>query len=164
MIITITPDDIIKRCLWSSYRRFSLRGIPEAKVELIVKENKPISIDEELAYVIGLLKVIETDNLIHRFDSHMMEILRIKSTIQQNEVYISMRVVEMELDNFKKRFPSYWIPDSNYEKSLVELKEYVESIQAQIPDVEILEFKVKERMVKYFSSKVIKKLIKKTPS
>ena len=161
-IITITPDDIIRRCLWASYRRFSLRGTPESKIEIIVKENKPISMDEELAYVIGLLKVIETDNLIHRFDSHMMEILRIKSTIQETEVYISMRVIDMELDNFKKRFPIYWQPDSNYETSLVELKEYITKIQAQIPGVEIQEFKVKDRMVKYFSSKSVKKLIEKT--
>jgi hypothetical protein len=162
MIITLTPDDIIRRCLWTSYRRFSLRGIPEAKIEKIVKENKPISMDEEMAYVIGLLKVIETDNLIHRFDSHMMEILRIKSTIQQNEVYISMRLIEMELESFKKRFPHYWSPDTNYETSLEEMKIYIAKIQEQIPNITIHEFKVKERMVKYLSSKDVKKVIEKT--
>jgi len=162
MIITITPDDIIRRCLWTSYRRFSLRGIPESQIEKIVKENKPISMDEEMAYVIGLLKVIETDNLIHRFDSHMMEILRIKSTIQQNEVYVSMRLIEMELESFKKRFPHYWIPDTNYKKSLDDLNIYIEKIQKQSPNIAIHEFKVKERMVKYLSSKEVKKMIEKT--
>jgi len=164
MIITLTPDDIIKRCLWRAYRRFALRGIPEAEIEAIVKENKPISMDEEMAYVIGLLKVIETDNLKHRFDAHMMDILRIKSTIQQNEVYISVRVIEMELDGFKKRFPAYWAPTTNYETALEELNKYIENIQTKVPDVEIHEFKAKtqDRMVKYFSSKEIKKLIEKT--
>ncbi len=163
MIITLTPDDIIKRCLWRAYRRFALRGIPESKIIVIVKENKPISIDEEMAYVIGLLKVIETDNLKHRFDSHIMDILRIKSTIQQNEVYISVRVVEMELDGFKKRFPAYWEPTTNYETALVELNEYIQNIQAKLPEIEIHEFKVKMKdiMVKYYSSKEIKKLIEK---
>jgi len=161
MIITLTPDDIIKRCLWTSYRRFSLRGTPESEIEKIVKENKPISIDEEMAYVIGLLKVIETDNLIHRFDSHMMDVLRIKSTIQQNEVYISVRVIELELEGFKKRFPSYWEKNITYEKSLSDLIKYIEKIQEKIPELEIFEFKVKDRMVKYHSSKNIKKLIEK---
>jgi len=151
MIITLTPDDIIKRCLWRAYRRFTLRGIPEAEIEKIVKENKPISMDEDMAYVIGLLKVIETDNLKHRFDSHMMDILRIKSTIQENEVYISVRVIGMELDGFKKRFPAYWKPNTNYESALVDLNEYIEKIQEKITEVEIHEFKAKaqDRMVKY---------------
>jgi len=164
MIITLTPDDIIKRCLWRAYRRFALRGIPEAEIEEIVKDNKPISMDEEMAYVIGLLKVIETDNLKHRFDAHMMDILRIKSTIQENEVYISVRVIEMELDGFKKRFPAYWTPGTNYEKALAELNVYIENIQEKIPEIEIYEFKAKaqDRMVKYFSSKEIKKLIEKS--
>jgi hypothetical protein len=74
-----------------------------------------------------------------------------------------MRVIEMELEGFKKRFPNYWNPDSNYETSLIELKDYITRIQNQIPDVEIHEFKVKERMVKYFSSKQVKKIINKTP-
>lgn len=164
MIITLTPDDIIKRCLWRSYRRFALRGTSEAQIEEIVKENKPISMDEEMAYVIGLLKVIETDNLKHRFDSHMMDILRIKSTIQENEVYISVRVIEMELDGFKKRFPSYWSPSNNYQDALIELNAYIEYIQEKLPNIEVHEFKAKnqDRFVKYFSSKDIKKLIEKT--
>ena len=164
MIITITPDDIIRRCLWSSYRRFALRGKSESEIEKIIKENKPISMDEEMGYVIGLLKVIETDNLVHRFDSHIIDMLKIKSTIQQNEVYISVRVIEMELDGFKKRFPQYWEPEMNYERSLKELKSYIDKIQEKLPDLKIYEFKVKDRMVKYYSSKDIKKLIEKTTS
>jgi len=163
MIITLTPDDIIKRCLWRAYRRFALRGVPESQIEEIVKENKPISMDEEMAYVIGLLKVIETDNLKHRFNTHIMDVLRIKSTIQQNEVYISVRVVEMELDSFKKRFPTYWESTTNYENALVELTEHIQKIQDRLPEVEIHEFKQKtqDRMIKYYSSKDIKKIVEK---
>lgn len=162
MIITLTPNDIIKRCLWRSYKRFALRGTPESEIENIIKENKPISLDEEMAYVIGLLRVIETDNLIHRFDSHIFDILRIKSTIQEDEVCISVRVIEMEIEGFKKRFPSYWKPELNYEKALIELIKYIGLIQKKLSDIEIHEYKVKERMVKYYLSKDIKKLIEKT--
>lgn len=161
MIITITPDDIIKRCLWKAYKRFALRNVTEDEIEKIVKENKPISLDEEMAYVIGLLKVIETDNLVHKFDTHIIDILRIKSTIQNNDVFISKRIIEMEIDNYIKRFPNYWKPDKNYDKSLSDLALYIDKIKENIVNVEISEFKVKDRIVKYYSSKSIKKLIEK---
>ena len=162
MIITLTPDDIIKRCLWKSYRRFALRGLPESEIEEIVKENKPISLEEDMAYVIGLLKVIETDNLVHRFDSHILDnILRIKSTIQEDNVVISVRVIEMEFDNFIKRFPDYWEPGENFQKGLEDLEVYVSALKEKLVDIPIYEYKVKYRMVKYYLSKDIKKLIEK---
>lgn len=161
MIITLTPNDIIKRCLWTAYKKFSLRDKSESEIEKIVKEDKLISMDEEMAYVIGLLKVIETDNLTYRFNNHIIDILKIKSTIFNNDVYISVRVIETELNIFKKRFPNYWKPESDYEKGLTELNQYIERIQKSLPDVVIFEFKVKDRFVRYFSSKVIKKLIEK---
>lgn len=164
MNILITPDDIIKRCLWSSYKRFSLREFSEAEIENIVKENKPISLSEEDAYVIGLLKIIETDNLIHRFDSHMLHnILQIKSTIFNGDVYISVRLIENEIDGFRKRFPSYWNPASNYQTALQDLYDYLDKLEKSLSVFSIFEFKVKDKMVKYFQSKDIKKLIEKKP-
>lgn len=163
MIITLTPDDIIKRCLWSAYKKFSLirEGLSESDIEEVVKENKPISLSEEDAYVIGLLRVIETDNLVHRFDSHMIDILKIKSTIFNNEVYISVRLIEAEIDGFRKRFPSYWKPATNYVTAMSDLNDYLKKIEDVLPSLTIYEFKVKDKIVKYFLSKDVKKLIEK---
>jgi hypothetical protein len=169
MIITLTPDDIIKRCLWTSYRRFvknnegiHLRDLPEVEIEEIVKENKLISLSEDDAYAIGLLKVIETDNLVHRFDKHMIDILNMKSTIFNGDVYISVRLIENELDGFKKRFPSYWKPATNYQTALSNLNEYLRKIEENLPSIQIFEFKVKDKTIRYFQSKDIKKLIEKS--
>lgn len=159
MIITITPEDIIRRCLWSDYKRFTLRDKSEQEIQIMIKENKPMMLTEDDGYAIGLLKVIETDNLTHRFVVHIKDMINIKSTIFDKNVYISVRIVENELENFKKRFPDYWVADTVYEKSIKELNEFILKLQSVIKTFEIFEFKVKEKKVRYFQSKDIKKMI-----
>ena len=159
MNIVVTIEDLIKRCLWSDFKRFVLKDKSEAEIQLLVKENKPISLSENDAYAIGLLKIIETDNLVHRFMVHMKEMINIKSTIFDKNVYISVRIIENELESFKKRFPEYWVADAIYEKSIAEVIEYINKLQAMIKTFEIFEFKIKDKKVRYFSSKDIKKMI-----
>jgi hypothetical protein len=159
MIITLTVEDLIKRCLFSDYKRFVLKDKTEQEVQTLVKENKPIVLSENDAYAIGLLKIIETDNLIHRFIIHMKEMINIKSTIFDKNVYISVRIVETELENFKKRFPEYWVADHVYENSIIDLNSFINNLQEQIKTFEIYEFKVKDKKIRYFSSKDIKKMI-----
>ena len=77
MEITITPEDLIRRCVWDNYTYYILGSEKEA--ERILKENQQISITERDALIIGLLKVIETDNLIHKFNTYIFEILTNKS-------------------------------------------------------------------------------------
>ena len=89
MIITINPHDIIKRCIWSEYKRFILKDKTEDEIIKIVERNEPTVISEEDAYVIGLLKTIETTNLIHRFNLHIDDFLKIKSTINNDKVIIN---------------------------------------------------------------------------
>jgi hypothetical protein len=159
MIITVTVEDLIKRCLWSDYKRFVLKDKSEQETQNIVHENKPIVLSENDAYAIGLLKVIETDNLIHRFSVHMKEMINIKSTIFDKNVYMSVRIVENELESFKKRFPDYWASDSTYSQAISELNEHINNLQELIKTFEIFEFKIKDKKVKYFQSKDIKKMI-----
>ena len=156
MNIIVTPDDLIKRCLWSDYKRFVLKGKNEKE---IIADNKPIVLSENDGYAIGLLKVIETDNLIHRFTVHMKDMINIKSTIFDKNVYMSVRIVEIELESFKKRFPEFWIKDSVYEEPITELIEHINNLQESIKNFEIHEFKIKDREVRYYSSKDVKKLI-----
>ena len=159
MIITVTPEDLIRRCLWSDYKRFVLKDKSEQEIQILVKENKPVALTENDAYAIGLLKVIETDNLIHRFTVHMKEMINIKSTIIDKNVYMSVKIVENELESFKKRFPDYWQSDSIYQKAIEDLIRYINNLQEIVETFEIFEFKVKEKKVKYFQSKDIKKMI-----
>jgi hypothetical protein len=159
MIITVTPEDLIRRCLWSDYKRFVLKDKSEQEIQIIIKENKPIVLTENDGYAIGLLKVIETDNLIHRFKIHMKEMINIKSSIFDKNVYMSVKVVENELESFKKRFPDSWIADSVYEEAISDLNVHINQLQALIKTFETFEFRVKDKKVKYFQSKDIKKMI-----
>ena len=159
MIITVTPEDLIRRCLFSDYKRFVLKDKSEQEVQLLVKENKPIALTENDAYAIGLLKIIETDNLVHRFTVHMKDMINIKSTIFDKNVYMSVKIVENELESFKKRFPEYWVADSVYEKSIEDVNTHILKLQALIKTFEIFEFKIKDKKVRYFQSKDIKKMI-----
>lgn len=159
MILSLTIDDILKRGLWSDYKRFVLKNKSEQEIKMIVKENKPIVLSENDAYAIGLLKVIETDNLIHRFTVHMKEMLNIKSTIFDKNVFISVKIIENELESFKKRFPDYWEADIEYRDAIIDLKAHIEKLQASVALYEIFEFKIKDRKVRYYQSKDIKKMI-----
>lgn len=159
MIITVTPEDLIRRCLWSDYKRFVLKDKSEQEIQLIIKENKPIVLTENDGYAIGLLKVIETDNLIHRFKVHMKDMINIKSSIFDKNVYMSVKVVENELESFKKRFPESWVADSVYEQAILDLNTHINQLQALIKTFEIFEFRIKDKKVRYFQSKDIKKMI-----
>jgi hypothetical protein len=159
MIITLNVEDLIKRCLFSDYKRFVLKDKTEQEIQALVRDNKPIVLSENDAYAIGLLKIIETDNLIHRFIVHMKEMINIKSTIFDKNVYMSVRIVETELENFKKRFPDYWEADSVYERSIYNLIEFINNLQDQIKTFEIYEFRVKDKKIRYFLSKDVKKMI-----
>jgi len=152
-------EDIIRRCLWSDYKKFVLKDKSEQEIELLIKENKPVALTENDAYAIGLLKVIETDNLIHRFTVHIKEMINIKSTIFDKNVYISVKIVENELESFKKRFPDYWVADPVYKRAIEELITYINNLQSLIKTFEIFEFKIKEKKVRYFQSRDIKKMI-----
>lgn len=159
MILTVTIEDIIKRCLWSDYKRFVLKDKSEQEIQKLIKENKPLILSENDAYAIGLLKCIETDNLIHRFTIHMKDMINIKSTIFDKNVFIAVKIIENELESFRKRFPDYWVADSVYEKSIIELNLHITKLQNSIKTFEIFEFNIKDKKVRYFSSKDIKKMI-----
>jgi hypothetical protein len=62
MKIVLCAEDIVKRCLWDTFTYYIVGSEKEA--EKILKENKEFERSERDAIVIGLLKVMETDNLI----------------------------------------------------------------------------------------------------
>lgn len=159
MIITVLIDDIIKRALWSDYKRFVLKNKSEDEIKNIVKENKPVALSENDAYAIGLLKIIETDNLIHRFSNHMKEIINIKSTIFDKNIYISVKIIENELELFKKRFPEYWDSDTIYNNAIVDLNNHIDKLMSILNTFEVFEFKIKDKKIRYYQFKDIRKLI-----
>ena len=157
MKILIHPLDIIRMCLWDYYVYYVVGT--EKESEKILKENKEFEISEKDALVIGLLKVIETDNLIHKFNTYIVDFLSNKSVNNNNQVLIRKKTLEIAIDKFLDKFPSYWIPEPNYEKGLKDLKVYVEEFKIKVEKIEIQKITDQFGTYEFLNSNNIKKLL-----
>jgi hypothetical protein len=155
----MTPNDIIERCLWDKYKRFVLYDLTETEVKTLVEENLPVSLSEEDAFAIGLLKVIETDNLIHRFNENMLEILQVKSNIINDELFINKTSVLKEISSYLNKFPEYFKANFNYKKAIEELKDYIVKIESQVSELPEKPVKQKDKTFIYLNSKDIRKCL-----
>ena len=160
MQIKIYPEDLIKRCLWDSYVYYILGSEKEA--EKILKENKEMEISERDALIIGLLKIIETDNLIHKFNTYVVEILTNKSihSPQKDGLLIRKKTFDTAIDKFVDKFPDYWEPSTNWTNSLKELIDYIANMKKDVDELEIHKIVDKNVTYEFYNSNNIKKMLK----
>ena len=159
MTIKIYPEDIVKMCLWDHYVYYILGG-SDKEAQRILSENEEIEVSEKDALVIGLLKVIETDNLIHKFNGYVMELLTNKSLKEKELLLVRKKALDASLDKFVDKFPDYWEPNLLYTKSLKELVEYIDAIKLEIEKLEIHKIVDKNITYEFYNSNNIKKLLK----
>jgi len=159
MTIKIYPEDIVKRCLWDHYVYYILGG-SDKEAEKILKENSEIEVSEKDALVIGLLKVIETDNLIHKFNGYVMELLTNKSLKEKELLLVRKKALDAALDKFVDKFPDYWEPNTGYRKGLLELVEYVENIKKDVDGLEVHKIVDKNVTYEFYNSNNVRKLLK----
>jgi hypothetical protein len=157
MKIILCAEDIIKRGCWDSYVYYIVGSDKEAQE--ILKENKEFEISERDALIIGLLKVIETENLIHRFNNYMYELLMNKSS-KHEDLLIRKKVLDSAIDNFLEKFPDYWEPTKMWAISLKELVDYIGDIKEKVENLEIHNIVDKNISVEYYNSNQVKKLLK----
>ena len=160
MKLIITPEDLILRCLWSNYRKFVLHDKTENEIREIIEKNEATLINEDDSYAIGLLKIIETDNLIHRFNQHILEILHLKSNVYNEDIYINKPIIIREIVPYKNRFPSYYTPPINYKNAIDDLMIYIDNLSTNIDNLKVLNVKIKDKNYEYILSKEIKKQLK----
>ena len=158
MKIILCAEELIKRCVWDSYVYYVVGSEKEA--QKILEENQEMELSERDALVIGLLKVIETDNLIHKFNTYMVEILTNKSTSVGSQVLVRKKVLDLAVDKFLDKFPDYWIPSSHWSKVLKDLVEYINVIKKDIEKLEVHNIVDKNITIEFYSSNAIKKLLK----
>lgn len=159
MQIIVTPNDIIQRCLWDKYKRFCLYSKDENEIIKLIEENKPFHLNEEDAYAIGLLKVIETDNLIHRFNENILDSLQIKSNVIKDELYINKNTIIKEISTYLEKFPDSYKAPFNYKQSIHELKNYIQMVETKMNSLEITNVKQKEKIYIYYNSKDVRKCL-----
>jgi hypothetical protein len=157
MKIILCAEDIIKRGCWDSYVYYIVGSDKEAQE--ILKENKEFEISERDALIIGLLKVIETENLIHRFNNYIYELLMNKSS-KHEDLLIRKKTLDYAIDKFLDKFPDYWEPSKMWTNSLNELVDYINQLKEKIEKLEIHIIVDKNITVEYYNSNQAKKLLK----
>ena len=158
MQITILPEDLIRRCVWDNYVYYIVGSEKEA--EKILLENKETQISERDALVIGLLKVIETDNLIHKFNSYIMEFLTNKSIKEKEYLLVRKRTFDVAIDKFVDKFPDHWEPNSNWSRALKDLVDYVEIMKIEVDKLEVHKIVDKNVTYEFYNSNNVRKLLK----
>jgi hypothetical protein len=157
MKITLCAEDIVKRCLWDNYVYYVVGSEKEA--EKILKENKEIEISEREALIIGLLKVIETTNLIHKFNTYVVELLTNKSIKEKEYLLLRKKTLDLAVDKFVDKFPDYWVPNSGYTNALKDLVSYIDEIKIDIEKLEIHKIVDKNITYEFYNSNSVKKLL-----
>ncbi len=160
MRIEITPEQLIKRCVWDNYVYYVIGSDKES--EKILKENKVMEISERDALIIGLLKVIETDNLIHKLNTYVVEILTNKSINSPGKEVplIRKKTFDTAVDKFLDKFPDYWEPSINWTSSLKDLVIYINELKINLEKLEIHKIVDKNVTYEFYNSNNIKKLLK----
>ena len=144
MKIFLTPHDIIERCLWDDFDTYILDKSVDRK-ELIEK-NEEFEIKENDALVIGLLKCVETNNLSHKLNQHVMHYLSNKSfthTPAENKptkYYVKRRLLLEHIESFKNKFPGEWKPSKYYSDPLEKMYEYMEVLIGNINELSTVDY------------------------
>ena len=157
MNIKVTPEDLVRRCLWDHYVYYVVGSDKEG--EKILKENKEFEMSERDALVVGLLKVIETDNLIHKFNTYLVDFLANKSINNNSQVLIRKKALEIFVDKFLDKFPDYWIPNSVYKQSLSELVDYIDDFKVKIEKLDVQKVSDQFGTYEFVVSNNVKKLL-----
>lgn len=157
MQIKVCPTDLVVRCLWDHYVYYILGTEKEA--EEILKKNQEFEISERDALVIGLLKSIETENLIHKFNTSLVDFLANKSINNASQVMIRKKSLEVFVEKFLDKFPDYWVPDAIYKKSLSALVDYIEDFKNKIEKLEITKISDQFGTYEFVVSNNVKKLL-----
>jgi hypothetical protein len=157
MRILIKPSDIVKRCLWDSYSYYIVGSEKEA--EKLLKEDNEFELSERDAIVLGLLKVMETDNLVHRFNDYMVHFLTIKSIKEKDDVIVRKKSVEIAIDKFLDKFPDYWVPPANYANAVKDLVDYIDSLKEKIETLEVTKVTIQNMIQEVYVSNAVRKLL-----
>jgi hypothetical protein len=132
MKILIKPEDIVKRCLWESYQDYILKGKMK-NAEEYFKKNEEFEISEEDALVIGLIKVLETPKISHRFKQNFAHYMNLKVIKNGVTYYCNKGTMNDFIQKFKNNFPvEYVCSDNKFKKGINEGMEFVQSFEDQI--------------------------------
>ena len=108
MVIKVKPSDLIERFVWDKYEYYCLDGKTSVEISEIISENNEFEIKETDAFVIGLISVIYTDEVIYKFKQFILGILTNKNVEFEKRLYIGQQTLLDSLNDFKSKIPKNW--------------------------------------------------------
>ena len=159
MKILISPSDIIKRGLWSEYAYYVVGSDKEA--EKILKEDKEFELSERDAIIIGLLKAMETDNLVFRFIDYLTYNFNVKSIKDKDKdnYLIKKKTIETLIEKFKDKFPEYWTPDIKYKNALTDMHKCIDEFEIALTKINIVKITILNISHECYSINSLKKIL-----
>jgi hypothetical protein len=158
MQIKVTPEKLIKLCVWDNYIYYILGSDKEG--QKLLENNEEFEISERDALVIGLLKIIETENLIHKFNTHIAEFLANKTKKEEDLLLVNKKSLDTTIDKFLNKFPDYWEPSAMWAVSLKELVDYIDNMKSELEKLDI--HKIVDRNITFelYPANSVRKLLK----
>lgn len=161
MKIIVKPSDLIRRLVWDKYTYFVLSKLTKADIREIVKNDKEFEINEQDAFIIGLLNTIYTPELNYKFKQYLREILDNKSfkhKTDNDRLYITKQILLTNAIKFLSKFPENWQDvNQQFNDELKQLDKNLDQFISNIEQLEITEIQGWE-CVKYAQ---VKKIINK---
>jgi hypothetical protein len=157
MKIILRPEDLVKLGVWDSFTYYIVGD--EKKAEEILIENSEFELSNRDALVIGLLKVIETPNLIHRFNTYLADFLNIKSQREGKSLLVRKKGLIFSIEKFLNKYPNYWNPTPEYKKGLQELEIYLDNLKNELEKLEIQKITDQFGTHDFINSSNVKKLL-----
>lgn len=174
MEIRVTPNDLVRRGVWDTYSYYIIGT--EKESEAILTANEEFVISERDAFIIGLLKTIETESVVYRFNGYINELLinktsreRVTKTVRkrtgEEDVELDMllvrkRQLDIHVDNFMNKFPEYWCKDEHYKYLLAEANEYIEDFKSKLEEFELVTLTKQNITYESYNAQQVKKLLK----
>ena len=160
MQILVTPEDIIKRCLWNDFEYYILKDKNKEQITKIIAENSEFKINEESALVIGLLKVLETPNLVHRLKQQINNQLVLKTVKYEAKQYIGKQNIITFVEKFKSNFPAtYTSQDRAFNKGMDEVFIFCDKLLDDLKNLPSYTITIKDLSYNCFMVAAVKKLI-----
>lgn len=160
MKILIKPSEILKRGLWDTYVYYGLKGDNKLAKELLINDEE-FELKEEDGVVIGLLRYMETFNLIYRFNDYITDFLSNKSNTHDGSSYIRVNLLEDKMDKFFDKYPDYWTKSRPYQMGYDDLVEYVNDLKRDIQELSkftLVSRKTKTKYEAYLTNDIKKRL------
>lgn len=108
MEIKIKPSDLISRFIWDEYVRFCLPKMSKSIINEIIEKDEEFIISEKDAFVIGLLCVIYTPNVVYKFNQFVKEIIENKTIMHDRRAHLSKELLIDNIRTYKNKIPKDW--------------------------------------------------------